>query len=108
MDNIIWVRPRIHQGASQTADQKTEQKKVENKSQSYYGCSSQKNPGVSSLFIFFISFENRLFWICIQFMSVRNYILSEQDQVHDRENILLFVLCAGDWHSGLKSEKSAI
>jgi len=41
--SIIWVRPRIHQGASQTADQKTEQKKVENKSQSYNGCSSQKN-----------------------------------------------------------------
>ena len=73
MDNI-WVRPRIHQGASQTADQKTEQKKVENKSQSYYGCSSQKkNPGVSSLFFFFISLENRLFRI--QFMSVWNYII---------------------------------
>ena len=29
-------RPRIHQDVSQTADQKSEQKKFENKSQSYY------------------------------------------------------------------------
>ena len=35
-------RPRIHQDVSQTADQKSEQKKFENKSQSYYAAVKKK------------------------------------------------------------------
>jgi hypothetical protein len=72
-------RPRIHQDVSQTADQKSEQKKFENKSQSYYAAvkknvvlllivTSQKK---IVIYLFWSKNEGRF---CIKFLKI--HILS--------------------------------